>query len=509
MNEYLDSYKQIADGHPDDSYEPGTNKQRIDLTEYYKETKQDDATMMVSGIEAMNLGKFSKRVAGYFKLAGFESYDPFPSERNARAGQEGFFATLKNGFKTFIENIIKYIRMAVDWVVDTVRGIFGFRKSARINKAINDSLDDLKKEFVTVLSGLGFPAAEYNLENFLQNLPPNQDRVAQLILLKSKFETDQGSIDALGEALPLLQQCIAKLKNSSDRVTQASSSLKITISKEHTKVRARGHLNENWGQPTPDLPAEVNRVMKAILDVSTGLDAVGLATEVSKLYNLLYGINFSNDELMTGFSNVRKRIQETVATETVKLGKQDIPVLLTSIQFLNMRYIEVTSDDLDLSKINFKNLGNTVDKTDAEKVGFIADFYENPALVQMYQQMTVDVRNFSQFCYSVSSSLMVVEKQITNLVEWYNRAHAFYYHGLLEDMEEVAKINREARAAGHTPYANAAGYPREFVFIKDADAQTFAEKAGAVSETIISNDFGGVKTTFNNFAKQTGWGKLV
>lgn len=509
MNDYIESYQQIAEGHAADSYEPSSNKQRVDLTEYYKETAQDDATMMVTGSEALAKGKFPKYVAAYFKLAGFESYDPFPSERNARAGQEGFFSTLRDGFKTFIENIIKYIRMAVDWVVDTVKGIFGFRKSSRINKAINDSLGDLKQEFVTTLSGLGFPATDYNLENFLQNLPPNQDRVAQLVLMKSKFETDQGAIDGLGEALPILQQCIAKLKASSDKVTHSQASLRATISKEYTKTRVRAG-NPQLSVTATDSP-EVNRLIKACLEVSSGLDTTALAQLVSKLYEVLYKVNFSNEELMNGFDAARKKIQEIVVTETVKLGKQDIPVILTSIQFLNMRYLEMLENDIDLSKVNFKNLGNVIDKTDADKIKEISGYYNHPQMLQIYQQMTVDVRNFSQFCYSVSQSLMVVERQIENLVSWYNRAHAFYYHGLLEDIDTLAKINLEARSAGHSPDADKNGYPnfQNFVFIKDADAKTFAEKASAVSETIISNDLGGVKTTFNNFAKQAGWGKLI
>lgn len=517
MNEYLDPYKQIATGHPDDSYEPGTDKQRIDLTEMYKETQQDDATMMVTGIESMQLGKFSRRVAAHFKLAGYEQYDPFPSERNARAGAEGFFGTIMEGFKTFIENIIKYIRMAVNWVVDTVKGIFGFRKSARINKEINDNLGKMKQEFVTTLSGLGFPAEDYNLENFLQNLPPNQDRVAQLTLLKSKFETDKESIDSLAEALPLLQQCMVKLKQVADRVTKANQSLKVTIGKEYTKVRVRASnpVHERTLETSP----EVNRLMKEILEIASILDVDGITSQVSKLYDVLYKVKFSNEELQNGFSECRKKIQDTVVTEVVKLNKQDVPTILATIQYLNARYIEITDNTVDISKIDFKNLATIVDRGESDKITEISNYYYQHqkfgsgfvTLQQAYQQMCVDVRNYTNFCFSVSQSLMVVERQASNLVDWYNRAHAYYYHGLLGDIDTMAKLNLEARKKGHNPSADVEGYPynADAVFIKGADAKTFLERNAATMNVIVEQDLAGVKTSFNNFAKQTGWGKLV
>ena len=509
MSDYLDTYKQIAEGHPDDSYEPGTSKQRIDLTEFYKETQQDDATIMVTGAESLRLGKFSKQVAAHFKLTGYESYDPFPSERNARAGQEGFFTTIKETFKTFVENIIKYIRMAVDWVVDTVKSIFGFRKSARINKAINDELGNVKQEFVKTLNGLGFPGEEYNLENFLMELPPDQDRIAQMMLLKSKFDTDQGAIDGLHDALPLLEQAMAKLAQATEKTTRAKAQMASIIDKEyrHTRVRSTNPALQTTTLESP----EINRIVKGMMDVTLSLDAEGLAGMVSKLYETLYKIKFSNDELQKGFSGCRKQIQDSLVTERAKLNKHNIPVTLQSIQKLNLRYIDMTSNTVDISKINFKVLGTAIDKGEADKIKEIADQYKCPDLLTMYQQMAFDVRNFTQFCTSVSQSLLVVDRQVTNLVDWYNRANAYYYHGLLLDVEKLAELNMEARHKGHTGNGDVDGYPydRDVVFIKDADAKTVGERMAATNKIIIENDLAGVKTALNNFSKQTGWSKMV
>lgn len=505
MNELLESYKQSANGHPVDSYIPGDNKQRIDLVEYYAETDQSGATAMVSGTEAMSLGKISRRLAMQLKIKGASNFDPFPSERNARAGQEGFFSTIRDGFKTFIENIIKYIRMALDWVVDTVKSIFGFRKSARINQAVNDSLVDMKKEFANSLTGIGFPASEYNVENFIGHMPENTNRIGQMTLLKSKLASDEETIKGLQEALPLLQQTIAKLNRASERASQANKTLKRVIGEEYKRLTVRAS-NPQLAVASEDSP-EANRVLKACMEVNASLDTSGLATDVRAIYEALYSISFSNEELMEGFNVVRKRVQDTLVTESVKLNKTDISALMTGIQYLNQRYIEIGKDEVDLSKIDFKALGSIINRDDATKVELMAKHLGNPALLGAYQETTVNIRNFSQFCFMISQSLLIVEQQVVNLCNWHNRANQYYYAGLMNDLEGIAKVNTEARLAGHHPRADIAGYPTDkFVFVKDEDAQTLHEKIAAGFKFSVDVDLAGAKTSLNNFAKQTGWG---
>ena len=505
MNELLETYKQWDNGHPEDAYVPGNSKQRVDLTEFYEETNQEHATTMVTGSEALNLGVMSRRFAQYLKVPNASNFDPFASQRNAVAGQEGFFGTVMDGFKEFIENIIKYIRMAFDWVYDTIRGILGFRKSTRINAAVNSSLGEMKQEFTTTLTGLGFPSDQYSVENFLGDLPPNVNRTGQLQLLKSKFETDEEAMQGLMEALPLIQKCVAKLTRASDKVTVSAKTLKRVINEEHKRFMYR--MKNVVGQIKSVDSPEGNRVLKACMDVKASLDISDISKDVQELYSTLYKIEFNNDELTAGFAKARKLIQDTLETATVEVGKNNVTTILTMIQGLNRRYLELSDKEIDLGKIDFKSLGNIVNKDEAAKVADISRRLIPSNLAAVYQEATVDLRNFGQFCFSVSQALLVVERQIENLNSWYNRAHQYYYHGLLNDLEAVAKINLEARAAGANPEADHRGVPTgKFVFIKDADAKTLGEKIANGAKFSIDADLGGAKTAFNNFAKQTGWG---
>lgn len=503
--ELLDDYFQL--GEPTDSYVPGDNKQKIDLTEFYSSTGQDKNTVMVMGTEELTFGKLSKRTAGLLGLKNIGSYDPFPSERNARMGTEGIFTTIVDGFKAFIETIVKYIRMAIDWVVDTIKAIFGFRKSARITAAIDKDLGAMKAEFETVIKNLGFPVSEYSVEKYVGDLPAGQDRKVQLNLLKSKLEGDKESIDALALSVPLLQQAVMKIKQAGEKAAKKQKDLKRVISDEFARVRVR-HATNNIVSPAQS--TEMNRIAAACLEMKLALDVSEISATVAKLYETLYSVKFSNEELTNGFNEVQAKLRTTVKNETIKLTPQNVTEIMVSIQGMNARYQQINDNEIDLSKVNWKALGQAIDTGDAEKVKAIADHYGYPALMGIYQESAAAIRNYVQFGYNITQALMVVEKQIQNLVEWHHRCHAYYYAGVMGDVDKVIAVVAEARAKGHAFPVDAHGLPMvSHVFIRDADAKTLAEKAAANVKFIIEQDIAGVKTAINNFSKQIGYGSLV
>lgn len=509
--EQLDSYKQVGSSSPTDSYQPGEGKQRVDLDEYFKETGQQEGTVMMQGFEQLSLGKLSRDVAKFLDLPNASKYDPFPSERNARTGAEGFFSYVAEKFKAGVDAIIKYIRMAIDWVVDLIKTIFGFRKSARINKEIDDSLEDLKEEFAETLKGLGFPSKDYNVEAYLGDLPAGKSPVMQLHILKSKMDKDVDSVAGLNQALPLIKDAVAKLTQASNKVDNATRQFKRTLKEAHKQYIVRRSRGEklSMGQAP-----EALQIVKAIQEVKSCLDVQPIGIVVGKVYEELYKTNFTNEELTEGFDKVRAKLKQDIHTQTVSLTPQDIPQLFTSIQALNKRYQEISDKQLDLSGIKWKDLGDLIDKSDADKIEDMNDFYgyaklpTHQQLTAEYQRMSIEVRNFTQFCFSVSQSLMIVQKQIVNLVEWHNRTHAYYMGGVIGDLDTMMASIKDAKAHGHKPVVDGKGRPQPLMFIKEADAKTFMERASGTLHAVIEPNMKELKETYNNFARQVGWRKV-
>lgn len=502
----VSAYFQLGDS--PDAYIPNENpNQLIDLDELYRDTDQDGKTLMVQGTESLSLGVLSREIAIRFNLPNAREYDPFPSKRNAVNGQEGFFSTMYDGFKAFIEGIIKYIRMAFDWVANTIKGIFGFRKSKRIEKAIDDSLDGLKEEVKNTLTSLGFPASQYNLETFIGNMPSAVDRNGQLVIMRTKFETDKGAIEGLKQSLPLFQQCVGKLTQASNKAVKQNGIYSKTIKEMYDRTRVRSALQ----QPIPgEMSPEINRLLAAGSEVLVALDNKAITQEVVKLLEALYKVKFNSESLTEGFSKVRKELDEAVATHTVQLNQINVKEIMADIQSLNLGYVYLNDNSVDMSSINLKALGQAVDKTDADRVQALANYYGVPDPVIGYQSVAVAIRNYANFCQMVSRQLLVVEHQITSLINWYARSHMWYLHGLLGDMDKLRSLMLEAKADGVKVKADAAGNPTfNMEFIPEAEAQTFMENFSATNRKVLDEDIGELKSRYNNLVKQLGVGKTL
>jgi len=505
MSSPLSAYLQKSD--PVDQWKPGEGGQLIDLDEFYVETEQGKADFMVQGTESLSLNRLDRKLAAVLGVESYTQMDSFPSERNARMGAEGFFAVVYEGFQTFIENIIKYIRMAIDWVASTIKGIFGFRKSERIEKAIDNKLDNMKTEFEQTLNGLGFPGKEYRLEHFIGKLPNGVDRMGQLQVMKTKFETDKEAINGLAASIPLFQQTIAELTKNSNKAVKALNDFKRMINEEHQKTRVRKIKDEHvdWSQSP-----EVIRFLKGCAEVTMSFSASTVVPLVAELLSTLYKVTFSNDELTNGFANVRKKLDEMVKLEAVKLSPANLGDLMTTVQGMNALYANVSDNSIDMSGINLKQLGAAIEKTDADKVKAMGEYYGAPAIVAEYQAVAVGVRNYTQFCQLVTRQLSLVGRQIDNLVKWHIRGQLWYYHAVLDDLQKLRELNLDAKAHGANPMMSADGTPTiQFEFIDDADAKTFMEKFGGTSHEIIDKDIGNLKTIYNNLVKETGIGKTI
>lgn len=326
--------------------------------------------------------------------------------------------------------------------------------------------------------------------------------------MRSKFDTDKGAVEAMVAGIPAIQQVIAKLTDTSNRAVRAFDQYRRVIKDEYNKTRVRSsNFDRIAGADSP----EANRVFTSGLETLKALDTDALGTEVVKMLNILYKVEFSNDSLKDGFEKVRKELEAQVTTQTSKLSPIDMTEIMATIQTLNAHYLKVSDNSVDMTGVNFKALGNAIDKTDAEKVKFISDYYKVTQPLTMYQQVSVAMRDFSTFCQMVTRQLTVVQRQINNLARWYARAHMWYMHAVLGDIETIRKLNLDAVKDGHgTGTINAHGdHTFAYEMIDDADAKTFMEKLAGTQRELIEADIGKIKTAYNNMVKQLGVGVTI
>ena len=338
-------------------------------------------------------------------------------------------------------------------------------------------------------------------------MPSAVDRNGQLVIMRTKFETDRSAIEGLKQSLPLFQQCIAKLTQCSNRALKVNATYSKVIKDMYDRTRVRNLLQQAIpGEVSP----EVNRLVAASDEVLVALDTKAIVEEVAKLLSTLYKVEFKNDALTDGFGKVRKSLEEEVTTHSVNLAKIDVKELMAEIQTLNLGYIYLSKNSIDMSGINLKALGQAIDKTDADRILALSNYYNAKEPVERYQQVAVGIRNYANFCQMVSRQLLVVERQINGLIGWYARSHMWYLHGLLGDMEKLRALMLEARAEGLKPQADPLGNPTfKMEFISEADAKTFMENFSATNRKVLDEDIGELKTRYNNLVKQLGVGRTL
>lgn len=483
------------------------DKVRIDLDEYYQETEQSTVNAMVTGSEQyFNHGTLSKATARLMALTGCENFDPIPSRMNARMGGEGFVATIVEGFKKFIENIIKYIRMAVNWLIDLVKTITGYKKTKRQVKQAEEEMANIKKEFHALLTGLGFPADKFDLEVFLGDPQMSFDRMGAFQILRSKFTTDAEAIKQLGDSLPVFLQTTEYMRNASKKMGKARDNFHRVINQAAQNIR----------KGKTDGQAELELIKEAGSEIKLATNFNEIVQKLSELLTALYtspdgkGVKeakFSNEALQNGFMEIKASIQQMIVASTVSMSAiPDRGTLMEAVTAAKTRYQQLSDADLDLSDIDFKSYADIINMKDGDIIREIDKLTNvQGALISAYSSTAKLVRDYTQFCHGVMVELNKAHKQLESLWLWHNRSQQMIYFYVLKDLDAIIELNKQYQAAGMSPYANGEGIPRVDGFVNYDDRVTLFEKIAGTTNELLEANINGIKDAIKELSHQLGW----
>ena len=500
----LSEYTQLGKDNTN-AYQPSDDddKQRIDLDEFYETCEQTGVTAMVNGAEAyFSHGVLSKATARLCGIKGCENFDPVPSRFNARLGGESFVTEIVDGFKKFIENIIKYIKMAVNWLIDIVKTLFGYKKTHRQVDQAAKEMENIKKEFNELLKGLGFPAGTWDLENFIGNPDMSFDRLSAFKILRSKFVDDEEAIKRLGESLPTFITTLGYMNDASKKMRRASDNFHRTIQNAAHQVQK---------QKTGGMPElELIKVAANEIKLATNFDEV--AGKLSELLTSLYMTKdkenkFSSEALQEGFMAIKAQLAGLVHVSVVSMKSvPDKATLLSKVAEASVRYEQLRETDIDISTIDFKLYSNIISQEDS-KIIMDLDHLTNcgGALIASYNSTAKLVRDYTQFCHSIMTELNKVYKQLESLWLWHTRSQQMIYFYVLKDLETITELNKQYMAAGMNPYANGEGIPRVDAFINYDDRVTLFEKIAGTANDLLEANINGIMDSIKEAGRNMGW----
>lgn len=503
-SDLLDDHLQIGNSNPTDTVIPGSEEQLIDLDEVYEETEQDTIKEMYAGYEEFLSGIVRKETA---LLMGCEDFnlDPYPSEHNARVGNEGFLTTIFEGFRKFIEAIIRYVKSIVDWIIGLVRKVFGFQKTDRQVEEINKKLPALKKEFEDTVVGLGFDTNIFNVTNFISNLPPGKERYPQLEIMASKMQDDQEAIGNLLKVVPEVNKGLKLLTRLGDDALFKARRLTRTIDEEYKKFKI-GLNNGSIDLDSSRSTVFIN-IHKAIMELKVALDPEEVLGIISFVFKESYGLKVKNEELARGINAFQEEIQNNVVKRVVDFPKGDVSAIMAHINKLSVEYAKFKDSEINLKNFNWKALGDVINRPDTLKVEEVSLVYKSPQLLQAYQGVSKELKLYLEVCNTTAKELSRLKNQFVNIVTWHSRINAYYMSGVTGDFEKVSAILKEARDKGLNPLTEGMQNipPLEFVDTSAGDPTTKFEIIAAHINVIYDMDAGGIKSSINNFKKQVGY----
>ena len=496
----LNSYTQYGKGNVPESTIPDDGKQAVDLDEFYRESKQDMVDQVVDGMEAfVQTGLLSKRLAGLYRMEKTNELDPIPSKRNlAVVGAEGFFSAVRDGIMAFIEMVIRYVKMAINWAINAVRSILGLQKSERQLKVIAKATTDIRKEFEGTMRGLGFPDTVFDIHAFTKFVSSKENRSGNVSILVSKLTTEEEAVAALEKVGPMFEKAISEMNTVINQLTQNYKTVSKEIGQAKSKLRSR----------STDGHAEVNLIKAAIASFYGKINFKEIPATSMAIIKELFKIEFDDEELKRGFQVVRDRIGKECQIIVANTQHDPGPFIAKAAEF-NARYAACAVSDNDLGSVKFAEVNKIITMDDAAIIRELASMTGDNEIVTMYQSLAASVQQSSGNFTIILQTLVKSKQQIDSIVNWYARSLITFYAYIYRDIDTVMELNKSLRAQGMGQHADEEGIPQNLVVLDEYTAQTFREKTFANYEEIMKNDIFEMKTKINRAAKQCGLGTVV
>lgn len=477
----------------------------IDMTEVINYDLQTKTAKMVSGIEHyVTTGNMDATTALYLGVkTNFNKLDPLSSSYNSRYGGEGFFSSALDMLEKGILTIIRFIKKILIWCVDKVKQFFGFAPSDRQAAIINDAMPAFKAEMASYFTALGFPVNLLSIDRYLDSLPADKRRIAQVTYLTTKVNDDQQYFENFGLIPPLIQKTLKTIgdcaRKAKERKQRFSRSLDQLVNKAKNK---QVNLNDD----AENLIEQMSQVIQA-------LDYKSIIPALNELSQFITEKAIKEDDDASQIAiAISKEINE--ATETAKTFAnaefvKKIEQVLTKVTVDNLMNLKSQTKEI---KDIFGELFDVVNEGELVKIRRLSEISNDKRYLGFYQQMTSNLNAFTSFTQSVIEILRKATKTFDDLSKWYKEVHHFMLAMVADDVQKVCghmlKAQQEHIRTGQTFPVDitVTGIPKNLVLMSDADAQTALEKMSHISKEMVEVNLLGIKDSINNFSKQANLG---
>lgn len=472
---------------------PGSSdEQLIDLDKTYQEVSNEKITESVEGAERYRAERLlDKALALHHKVAGAENFDPGLSRRNAILGGENFIITVRDKFIEFIKKIIGYVKKAVAWVINKIKGFFGWGKTEERIAFIETKSDALRSEILGTLNSLKITPSCYNVEHLFDSKPKGLTRIETMKYLKTKIAEPEEAVEALNKSM----QLSAKLEKSIQRSIASLPESKKKISRYLDELRRKAKQ-----QKITD--SDVIQLKILFMEVTAkNMDIEQLRADVNTLYKEFYGIAIS-DEKSPGIERGRVELQRVKDITSAKISSVVASELHKKIAMVTNFVVNHQDRKLSGLPTDVTIIENMISLNDANFIQEISNIIgpnrEGETVQDAYLKMCASMQQYSALMVDLANVMGDIKTQLSAFAMWKERADALLDAYIVEDLQRVNDLRNTFISEG----ANVP--PHNFVIIPPEDATSTIKTIGHVAAEAVKYNVNNIGAAANNMLRQLG-----
>lgn len=382
----------------------------ISLDEVYTVTGQESFQVVAANCrEWLKNSRLHRSGFQALEISGSESMVPSYDRFNAIRGSESFFDTLKKGFVTMIKAVKRFIMAVVDWIIERLKSMFGFSKTARQLQVIAENSKEAKAKLVDVLSDLakqrGF---SLDTDVVYSILPGDMDSKAafRMVLGKNKTALEQAKI--LLNTLPEIKNIQAMV----DGVSQNARAAKSIYIQAIGKLRDANRSGLEEGDVKEFLATLEN-------DITAKLDIVSIRKATALLVDKLYGIELGDVGIDKSFKdNIRKYREELSTMTSVTIKTKDYTEFRKATDKFPEAVVALSEAKYDAGVLN--NLKDLVEIKDAEFIHSVSDKEAGNGLIAGYAAYSGTISEYTASIEHLMNMLNNVRGTMAGVIGWAN-----------------------------------------------------------------------------------------
>lgn len=419
-----------------DTVERDKDTDYVSLDEVYTVTGQEAIALLGAECrEYLNSKRLSPSAFSVLRISGMENLMPGYDRMNAVKGGESFLDTLKKGFFVVIKAVKRFVIAVIDWVVLRCRTLLGFEKTEKELAIISETSTTAKTLLVGIINDIA-KGEKLNLDvaELIDMLPDNVTTGEMFNVISDKNKSLEDQIDTLSK----LNQ---RLEQASKQIVSAAANARRS---RGIYTNAAKKLREAFKNRDSFSAADILE-FRTVIDneIVTALDPSGIATELKKLVDEVYGVDLGTLGLDGQFKdNLNKQREILNATApaivTPEVAKRIISRKANLTQALNKASLANYSPE------DMKVIKDLISLDDAELLG---------AIVQAFPEMGEITASYTAYSSAISSYVNAMEilvnvvgnirRSIASVVNWSNKVDKVISGYLANDVQLMLQAQRE------------------------------------------------------------------